>query len=280
MAHDISISRFDKKVGDIGTGVTGKVTLFKTRHELLYAVKTYTNKEKYETFQEYKTRVAYEYKVIRKLEHINIIKAYIFRSSFFNNNVYLCLEYGGKTFTSIMKQINPKPSELLCFWKQTVLGLDYLHKKNIYHRDLKFDNILITVNGIVKLIDFMDSTQSIDCYGIVGTDKFIAPEVFTQLSYRGDTMDIWSMGIILYYIIFKRYIWKMAKVEYEPFESYLNSTKLALDPQTPDHIKVCLTNMLKVDPHLRWSMQDLTNFVWIKNLSSCTEGNCKYKHAL
>lgn len=87
------------------------------------------------------------------------------------------------------------------YTKQIVLGLEYLHKNDIAHRDVKGGNVLVTDNGGVKLADFGASKQrtaGVDSMGtayrsLKGTPCFMAPEVIQQQGY-GNGADIWSVG--------------------------------------------------------------------------------------
>jgi cGMP-dependent protein kinase len=83
--------------------------------------------------------------------------------------------------------------------------IDYLHKKNISHRDLKPNNIMIDKNGYLKLIDFGISKEIKDfTYTILGTPHYIAPEILAGKSYSLTT-DYWSIGICVYEIFYSKY---------------------------------------------------------------------------
>jgi 5'-AMP-activated protein kinase catalytic alpha subunit len=85
-------------------------------------------------------------------------------------------------------------------------SLRYLKKKSIIHRDIKLANIMLGYDGIVKLCDFgcsklikdLDEKMNAKC----GTPAFIAPEILIGKGYYGFQADIWSAGVVLYYILY------------------------------------------------------------------------------
>ena len=85
--------------------------------------------------------------------------------------------------------------------QQCLCGLDYIHKKNIVHLDIKPSNILITDNGIVKICDFgiamplqYGKFKKLNCY--LGTLSFMAPEIYSK-SIFDHRVDIYSLGVTL-----------------------------------------------------------------------------------
>ncbi|XP_066570833.1 serine/threonine-protein kinase N2-like [Amia ocellicauda] len=82
-----------------------------------------------------------------------------------------------------------------------VLGLEALHKRNIVHRDLKLENLLMDADGYVKLGDFGLCREGMGVNDrastICGMPQFMAPEMLTQPSYTRD-VDWWSFGVLLY----------------------------------------------------------------------------------
>lgn len=138
----------------------------------------------------------------------------------FETKKHLCmvLEYvEGGDCGALLKNIGgPLPLDMSrLYFAETVLALEYLHSFGIVHRDLKPDNLLLTSTGHVKLTDFglskiglmkmttnlfegtsRDLGQFLDNQ-VFGTPEYIAPEVILRQGY-GQTVDWWSMGVILY----------------------------------------------------------------------------------
>uniref|UniRef100_UPI00358EA961 uncharacterized protein n=1 Tax=Myxine glutinosa TaxID=7769 RepID=UPI00358EA961 len=115
---------------------------------------------------------------------------------------------------SIMKALNhPNISSLdsqFCFlwnlperelWfpmKQMADAFEYLHSRNIVHRDIKPQNVLYSNKGIVKVIDFNIATPFIHgqkLYDVCGTPGYMAPEI-TGHGYEGPPVDVWALGIL------------------------------------------------------------------------------------
>lgn len=79
-----------------------------------------------------------------------------------------------------------------------VLVLQYLHEREIIYRDLKPDNVIVDMNGFIKIVDFGTSkTIQNRTYTLVGSPHYIAPEVIVGKGY-GKMVDMWSLGICLY----------------------------------------------------------------------------------
>lgn len=91
------------------------------------------------------------------------------------------------------------------FAAQVLLALEYLHNQEVVYRDLKLDNILVTLEGHIKLADYglckaamgIGSTTRTFC----GTPEFMAPEILRSQPYTR-LVDWWAFGVLLYELIF------------------------------------------------------------------------------
>ncbi|VDK49109.1 unnamed protein product [Anisakis simplex] len=145
-----------------------------------------------------------EIDVLKMLNHPNIIKLYQVMET--KNMLYLVTEYApnGEIFDLIAKQRRlSEESAREKFW-QIISAVEYCHKLNIVHRDLKAENLLLDANLNIKIADFGFSnfynrhdTLNTFC----GSPPYAAPEVFEGKRYAGPEIDIWSLGVVLYVLI-------------------------------------------------------------------------------
>ena len=80
----------------------------------------------------------------------------------------------------------------------------HLHSKNVTHRDIKLENIIIDKKGTVKLIDFgfcCGSNSDILLKVFCGTPSYMSPEIVKKREYLGAPTDIWSSGVLLYTLL-------------------------------------------------------------------------------
>ncbi|ODV97003.1 hypothetical protein PACTADRAFT_48782 [Pachysolen tannophilus NRRL Y-2460] len=267
-----------KKYGDklalLGQGVSGKVELYQSGDKK-YAIKTYHEKEKFETKDEYKQRVLKEYNSLQKLHHINIVQVFTIEISSNGLQIQQVMEYFPFKLKQFIK-LNNNLTELYCFFKQLCNGIKYLHEQEISHRDLKLDNLMVNNKGILKIIDFDAMTQNnFQSFGIVGSKKYLAPEVYSKLSYNPIKIDIWSIGIILYYMINRKYPWDIANLNDQNYNNFYNKLITIYEFQNTNNEKMTkdlikfISKLLDVDPETRISIKEFPNFNWFKKIKDC-----------
>lgn len=194
----------------LGKGKFGSVSLVHYK-KFLYAIKSIS---KVEASSEIASKyIQSERKILLTIDHPFIIK--LVRTFKDSHNFYYLLEYvEGVTLTMLIdlkSQIkkneiipsNISDSQFYC--ASIILALEYLNKRGIIHRDLKPDNIMISKNGYLKLIDFGGSKIIKDYTDtIVGTPHYMAPEVVSGKGYNF-MADYWSLGVLLYQLIYHKF---------------------------------------------------------------------------
>jgi serine/threonine protein kinase len=121
---------------------------------------------------------------------------------------YLLYEYvsGGQMLDYIISHGRLKEKRARKFACQLGSALAYCHKQNIVHRNIKIENILISKNDDIKLVDFCCSSlftqdEYFPEHCRSGALYFAAPELISGTPYIGPEVDIWSFGIVLYTLV-------------------------------------------------------------------------------
>jgi len=153
---------------------------------------------------EAKTRFAHEAKAASALNHTNITT--IHEIDEVEGECFICMEYvEGKSIKELIKQKTLSIEEILNIAIQIAEGLNAAHKKGIVHRDIKSDNIMLTDEGLVKIMDFglakLKGVSKLTKTGTtLGTTQYMSPEQVQGIEVDQHS-DIFSFGVVLYEMI-------------------------------------------------------------------------------
>lgn len=150
-------------------------------------------------------RLLREVKLARSILHPNVVR--LFELGTYRGARYVTMEYvAGASLDAIVRRTGPIPPRL--WWKlavQVVEGLKAAHDVGVIHRDLKPQNIMVTQDGRVKILDFgiagvLDSSDHTQTQSIVGSPKYMAPEQIQgqRLDVR---TDLYALGAIFYFML-------------------------------------------------------------------------------
>jgi len=185
----------------------------------------------------------------------------------------------GDLLTFVRKRTKLSEKIAKFIFRQIIEALQYIHSKNIIHRDIKLDNILIDLNNTIKLCDFGVSKQIKNkevIFDQCGTPAYIAPEILRNEGFQGYSADIWSAGIVLYAMVQGRVPFFTKEVQ----DLYLLITK---SPYTPlqgssPELEDLISKILEKDPSKRISSEQILAHPWMNNseITQKTKGKFYY----
>lgn len=212
-------------------------------------------------------RVSQEIAILTRVQHHNIVKVL----EIFENGRYfqLVMEKHGDgldLFEFIDRQ--PRLDEPLAsyIFRQLVAAVFYLRTKNILHRDIKDENIIIDKCFHIRLIDFGSAAMMVPgklFYNFYGTLEYCSPEVLKGNPYEGPELEMWSIGVLLYTLLFSE----------NPFcnvEEILTANLKMPCPLSPE-LQEVLSGLLHPDSTERMTLDQLLLQSWISQPISLSE---------
>jgi eukaryotic-like serine/threonine-protein kinase len=203
-----------------------------------------------------------EAKVQASLNHPNIVSLFKFEP--IGNSYYMVMEYvEGRTLAEIVRSGGAlAPHLVVGISKQVLDGLSVAHRRGIVHRDLKPSNIMLTPEGLAKVMDFgiakVQGGKSLTATGaLVGTVYYMSPE-----QVRGETVDsrsdLYSFGIILFELLTGRVPFR----DESDFQIMIHHVQTPpplptqLLPQIPPALEQIVLRCLAKDPAQRFQSAD------------------------
>ncbi|KAK8160831.1 kinase domain-containing protein [Phyllosticta citrichinensis] len=211
----------------LGSGAGGSVRIIKRSTDgVVFAVKQFRARHSYETEKEYTKKLTGEFCIGSTLHHGNIIETMdLVREK---DAWFVVMEYAPYDLFAIVMTGKMSREEVACCTLQILNGVTYLHSMGLAHRDLKLDNVVVNEHGIMKIIDFGSAAvfrypfenDIVLASGIVGSDPYLAPEVYDLQKYDPQPTDIWSIAIIFCCMTLRRFPWKAPRTSDNSFKLF------------------------------------------------------------
>eukprot|EP00667_Euglena_gracilis_P001568 EG_transcript_1569 len=183
--------------------------------------------------------------------------------------IYIVMERAFGTLDALLDcQVNRVlPLETTQFvFRQLMLGVEWLHARGVIHKDLKPSNIMISLSGGVKLVDFGVSevlslySKSNTCHSSQGTPMFQAPEVVSGKPFSGPPSDVWSCGVILYLMVTGSLPFNGNGL-YQLMQN-IKRAEFSM-ANVPDACRKLVKAMLDKDPTTRMKVDDILYQPWV-----------------
>ncbi|RDX81586.1 Protein IMPAIRED IN BABA-INDUCED STERILITY 1, partial [Mucuna pruriens] len=166
----------------------------------MYALK----KVRFDNFQPESIRfMAREITILRRLDHPNIMKLEGIITSRLSSSIYLVFEYMEHDLAGLVSRpdIVFTESQIKCYMRQLLSGLEHCHMRGIMHRDIKVSNILLNNEGVLKIGDFglantISTNNKHQLTSRVVTLWYRPPELLMGSTTYGVSVDLWSVGCV------------------------------------------------------------------------------------
>ncbi|KAI3389351.1 hypothetical protein SNEBB_010707 [Seison nebaliae] len=265
-SEDVELRKLGYTVGQVlGEGSYAKVKVGyceKTKKKV--ALKIVNKRKAPRDFQE--KFLPRELAILKEINHPNIIQLYQVVQS--TNKVYMIMEMAGHgdllEYIKLHGRLSEYKAKIL--FSQLVSAVQYLHKRNIVHRDLKCENLLLDIHNNIKVSDFGFARRFMPndlSTTYCGSAAYAAPEVLQGIAYAGEPYDIWSLGIILYIMV----IGTMPFDDSDIKKLIIDQTQYGVQftrrrPVTPNCMKL-IRAILEPNLAFRATIPKIANHYWI-----------------
>ncbi|KAI8869072.1 kinase-like protein [Ramicandelaber brevisporus] len=284
---------YGESIKQLGAGTGGAVCLHNAifidwstgaKQQKPVAVKTFTFPESI-NFERQLDVINREASITLNLNHPNIIKTYEYVLEWDETGragtFYCVMEYCEFDLFDLVNGKLLYPALIESIFHQTVLGVHYLHKTcRMVHRDLKLDNICITREGHVKIVDFgaariMGSAPTTT--GPCGSDPYLTPEVMAnnRIPYDPYSLDVWALAIVYISLVSGHFPWEKARSSDANFRAYLSVGPSIFEhwlPPYKGHVldSSLIKRMLDLEPTKRPTIEQVYADPFMENIRNTT----------
>ncbi|KAM6172267.1 serine/threonine-protein kinase SIK3 isoform 3-T3 [Erethizon dorsatum] len=260
MPARIGYYEIDRTIGKGNFAVVKRATHLVTKAKV--AIKII---DKSQLDEENLKKIFREVQIMKMLCHPHIIRLYQVMET--ERMIYLVTEYasGGEIFDHLVAHGRMAEKEARRKFKQIVTAVYFCHCRNIVHRDLKAENLLLDANLNIKIADFGFSNlftpgQLLKTW--CGSPPYAAPELFEGKEYDGPKVDIWSLGVVLYVLVCGALPFDGSTLQ--NLRARVLSGKFRIPFFMSTECEHLIRHMLVLDPNKRLSMEQICRHKWMK----------------
>ncbi|CAH1275338.1 unnamed protein product [Diabrotica balteata] len=260
----------------IGTGSYATVRLAESeRHDGLVAIKIVS---KFSAPADYlKKFLPREIEVVKGLRHPNLIR--FLQAIETTHRVYIVMEYAenGSLLDIIRKDGHIDETRARKWFRQLVDAVEYCHDRGVVHRDIKCENMLMNAEWNLKMSDFGfargnlkdKSGQNILSETFCGSYAYASPEILKGIPYQPQHADVWSMGVVLFAMVFGRLPFDDSNYK-ELIKQVSNKVSFPKEPKISSSCRSLINKILaplksririsgiRIDPWFAFAQSDLT----------------------
>lgn len=251
---------------NIGKGSYGEVTLARHKRDRKQYVLKKINLKKASTRE--RKSAEQEAKLLSRLKHPNIVS---YKDSFEREGfLYIAMQFceGGDLYNKLKEQRGMllEERQLVEWFVQIAMALQYMHERNILHRDLKTQNIFLTKSKIIKVGDLgiarvLDSSSDM-ATTLIGTPYYMSPELFSNKPYNHKS-DVWALGCCVYEMMTLKHAFN-AKDMNSLVYKILRGKMPPMPKQYSTDLVGLLRSMLHQDPNKRPTVNKILRDPYIK----------------
>jgi len=209
-----------------------------------------------------------EVRALCRLNHQNIVKLHHFTCD--EEYAYLFLEYlpNHINLNHYMERVGTiAEQQALIVFRQLVNAVHYCHCNNFAHHDIKLENILLSPNSEennLLLIDFglsivFSKERDAKTEDYSGSPLYMPPEVINRIPYDAFMADIWSMGVILYYLLCNEFPFQAES--FDELVTVVTMDNLEVPDYVSEHTRKLLHRLLDKNPQTRITIEEVRNMI-------------------
>ncbi|KAF4437786.1 CAMKK/CAMKK-META protein kinase [Fusarium austroafricanum] len=227
-----------------------------------------------------------EIAIMKKLNHPNLVQLYEVLDDPEEDSIYMVLEMCRKGVVmkvGLDEHADPYPEENCRYWfRDLILAIEYLHAQGVIHRDIKPDNLLLSDDDVLKVVDFgvsemFEKPDNMRTAKSAGSPAFLPPELCGKhADVSGTAADIWSMGVSLYCLKYGRIPFNRDGV-LDMYDAIRTDQPVIPENENTDFADL-MQKILNKDPEQRITMDKLRDHPWVTKQGTDTllaaEENC------
>lgn len=207
-----------------------------------------------------------EIAIMKKLNHPNLVSLIEVLDDPDEDSLYMVLEMCKKGVVmkvGLNEAAEPYSEETCRYWfRDLILGIEYLHAQGVVHRDIKPDNLLLTEDDVLKIVDFgvsemFEKPEQMRTAKSAGSPAFLPPElcVAKHGDVSGTAADVWSMGVSLFCLRYGHIPFNRPGV-LEIYEAIKTETPTMPEDEN-DNFRDLITRLMEKDPEKRITMPEI-----------------------